>query len=52
MIFVSTFDIEKDEWRASNAVIWFVDNICRFLYIYLVQEQVCARPPAWRYCLL
>lgn len=40
MVFVSLFDVDKDEWRASNAVIWFVDNVFRFFYLYLVQEQV------------
>ena len=30
----------KDEWRASNAVIWLVDNVFRFAYLYAVQGQV------------
>ena len=44
MVFVSLFEVDKDEWRASNAVIWLVDNVFRFLYIYLVQGQVRPEP--------
>ncbi len=40
MVFVSLFEVGKDEWRASNAVIWLVDNVFRFSYIYFVQGQV------------
>lgn len=48
MIFVALYEMEKDEWRASNAVIWFVDNVFRFFYLYCVQGRVsivatCAR---------
>ena len=40
MVLVALTDVDKDEWRASNAVIWFVDNVFRFFYLYAVQGQV------------
>lgn len=40
MVFVASFEVDKDEWRASNAIIWFVDDVFRLLYIYFVQQQV------------
>lgn len=40
MILVAATGVEKDEWRASNAVIWLVDNVFRLLYLQAVQRQV------------
>ena len=40
MVLVTVTDVGKDEWRASNAVIWLVDNVFRFAYLYAVQRQV------------
>jgi uncharacterized membrane protein YfcA len=40
MVLVAVTGVGKDEWRASNAVIWLVDNVFRFGYLYAVQGQV------------
>jgi len=40
MVLVAVTEMGKDEWRASNAVIWLVDNVFRFAYLYAVQGQV------------
>lgn len=40
MVLVAVTDVGKDEWRASNAVIWLVDNVVRFAYLYAVQRQM------------
>lgn len=40
MVFVSLFEVGKDEWRASNAIVWLVDNVFRFFYIWRIQGQV------------
>ena len=40
MVLVAVTEVGKDEWRASNAVIWLVDNVFRFAYLYAVQGQV------------
>ena len=40
MVWVSTYNVAKDEWRASNAMIWLVTNIFRVLYIIVFQERI------------
>lgn len=39
MVFVSTFEVNKEEWRASNAIIWFIDDLFRLFYIATIQQQ-------------
>ena len=40
MILVSLYNIGKDEFRASAALVWFLDNVLRFIYLYFIDQSI------------
>lgn len=39
MIWVSSFRVPKDEWRAVNAIVWLIVNFFRLFHIVVFQSQ-------------
>jgi uncharacterized membrane protein YfcA len=38
MVWVATYKVPKDEWRASNAVVWLICNVFRLFHLIFFQD--------------
>ena len=39
MVWISSYNVPKDEWRAVNAIVWLIVNIFRLFHIALLQSE-------------
>jgi uncharacterized membrane protein YfcA len=39
MVWVSSFRVPKDEWRAVNAIVWLIVNLFRLFHIVVIQSE-------------